>query len=269
MSELGTSVTLTVALCSRPITTPLLVHVASALPTEATVDPAVVVFAGGASWASQTAVIAVTGVRDTDNADGDVPVLVTLTPSGSSEYTGATASIVITNLNIVWPTGSSVSPGVLPMVGGTDVVVHGSGLLSGLLIDIVDVDGNEDGSERRRRRGDGGGADTDSTVTTVTTTTALGDTASFVSPVMAVEGYKTLVLRGSDGGESVWEDPDLFFTADCPQEGMYGRGTECKRCPQGVCVIAGTTRWSAWPDQDHVSHVVHALPCVHYVSDNT
>ena len=94
--ENGTTDTFTVVLTTLP-TAPVTIAVSSSLPTEATVDPVVLDFTVGNWFMPQ--LVTVTGVND-DVADGDIPYLVTLNPSGSAatEY-AALIPVQITGTN--------------------------------------------------------------------------------------------------------------------------------------------------------------------------
>ena len=68
-------------------------------------------------------------------------------------------------------------------------------------------------------------------------------TAYFYPPVgFNYTGYANLTVINPDGGYGVGRDV-IFFSIDCPQPGLIGRGTSCRSCPAGAICPGGNRIW--------------------------
>jgi hypothetical protein len=56
------------------------------------------------------------------------------------------------------------------------------------------------------------------------------------------EGYASLTVMNPDGGVGVERDI-MYFSEDCPQVGLVGRGTSCRQCPSGAFCPGGNRIW--------------------------
>jgi len=55
-------------------------------------------------------------------------------------------------------------------------------------------------------------------------------------------GYANVTVYNPDGGYGMGEDI-IFFSIDCPQPGLIGRGTDCRACPYGGYCPGGNRIW--------------------------
>eukprot|EP00163_Fabomonas_tropica_P033623 TRINITY_DN8938_c0_g1_i3.p1 TRINITY_DN8938_c0_g1~~TRINITY_DN8938_c0_g1_i3.p1 ORF type:complete len:1435 (+),score=383.97 TRINITY_DN8938_c0_g1_i3:211-4515(+) len=90
------------------------------------------------------------------------------------------------------------------------------------------------------------------------------------------EGYRALLLTSASSdavisssedlvlknGKSLREDERVFFTAKCPEEGMFGSGAGCRPCPTGAVCPGGTRAWpmDGYWTPDEASGIVRACP---------
>ncbi|KNC52830.1 uncharacterized protein AMSG_08972 [Thecamonas trahens ATCC 50062] len=65
---------------------------------------------------------------------------------------------------------------------------------------------------------------------------------TLLTPGVTAEGYLAITLTHPLTGTFTSYD-DLFFTNDCPFEGQFGRGLECKSCPDGAFCPGGYRLW--------------------------
>jgi hypothetical protein len=70
------------------------------------------------------------------------------------------------------------------------------------------------------------------------TAAAATQTGTFVlrSPALAAQGYKIVTLQNLNSSTYSERTGLIFYTDDCPEPGMFGRGTDCRECPVGgIC----------------------------------
>ena len=75
------------------------------------------------------------------------------------------------------------------------------------------------------------------------TTVGAYSTALFNTPFgFNYTGYGNITVFNPDGGYGLAQDI-VFFSEDCPQPGLIGRGVDCRQCPEGAYCPGGNRIW--------------------------
>jgi hypothetical protein len=161
------------------------------------------------------------GVPDGIPFDGDADVnLLIDAKSTDTFYDALSLSFVIKNLDIPVPSTKTVSPDVIAMAGGQEVIIVGGGYDEVMQIAYQGA------------------------VETVFRVKGAGDRsrASFISPIGLYKGYAQLKMTNRRGGTNTMEE-EVFITDDCPNRGEYGRGADCNDCPIEAECPGGLRMW--------------------------
>jgi hypothetical protein len=90
------------------------------------------------------------------------------------------------------------------------------------------------------------------------------DSVAFLIPPSASAGYVPITLRNDlGGGQLVTRNDVLFYTDDCPEEGQFGKGLDCKECPEGAECPGGYRLWPKpgyWAPREDAGYVVRCSP---------
>eukprot|EP00698_Gefionella_okellyi_P008903 TRINITY_DN2236_c0_g1_i2.p1 TRINITY_DN2236_c0_g1~~TRINITY_DN2236_c0_g1_i2.p1 ORF type:complete len:2997 (-),score=691.31 TRINITY_DN2236_c0_g1_i2:204-8054(-) len=129
----------------------------------------------------------------------------------------------VRNLDIVWPTIVFVYPTVFPQLGKA-CTIYGTNFVDGLQMWVNDIP------------------------TPNTTVFVSNNEFQAVAPAMndslvnTTGRYYNVTLRNPDGGWLVYDG--LFYTEDCPYEGQFGSGLNCRPCPIGGICPGGQRVWA-------------------------
>lgn len=252
ISEAGTAVGFSSSLGSQPLS-PVTVAVSVSNAAEAAAEPQSLTFTDLTWNIPQTVVIR--GVAD-GVTDGDQALFVNLGPSVSNDprYHGLTsAALHLINRDVLSPSIDSLSPTVLPLEGGV-VSIEGVGFFNGLEIFVGGVPLSPDNT-------------TAGCGVTLNSGYSLFDSSHIVfrAPAREEGGYEVSV-RNPDGSSAGW--PELFYTSNCPAEGIYGIGIACQQCPTGGSCPGGNRiypeagYWSAGPESGRVTKCFPTERCL-------
>eukprot|EP00698_Gefionella_okellyi_P014037 TRINITY_DN3879_c0_g1_i1.p1 TRINITY_DN3879_c0_g1~~TRINITY_DN3879_c0_g1_i1.p1 ORF type:complete len:1021 (-),score=232.67 TRINITY_DN3879_c0_g1_i1:711-3773(-) len=234
VSEVGTSVVVTVRLRSRP-TSDVTVSVTGSDASVA-LSVAQLWFDGASStdwhtWRNVT----VSGRRHGD-ANNRTCELVFQCHAQTQDpmYAGLQTSVQVVNMFALWPVLVSAQPTVLPQLG-INVTVLAYNLTEAVRVFVADL--------------------AISNVTVSPTMSLSGEQAQlmrFQAPLLARTGYVRLQVINSNGA-TVDADGLLYYSADCPYVGMFGVGVACAFCPTGAVCPGGNRMWAAagyWTDSE-------------------
>eukprot|EP00698_Gefionella_okellyi_P020094 TRINITY_DN6270_c0_g1_i1.p1 TRINITY_DN6270_c0_g1~~TRINITY_DN6270_c0_g1_i1.p1 ORF type:complete len:2170 (+),score=469.42 TRINITY_DN6270_c0_g1_i1:81-6590(+) len=194
------------------------------------------------------AVFVLRGVRDDRiTTDRNVSGIVSCT-TADANYNARSFGIAVQNLYINFPTVSSVLPTVFPQIG-TNCTISGAKFITGLQVMV----GNITVATRFVNITSSSLNDTLTTVNATSlnrrllntnNTTAATVTATvlvFETPALNVTDYLNVTMINTDGGTTQYNG--LFYTADCPYEGQFGKGFDCAPCPTGAYCPGGYRMW--------------------------
>lgn len=70
---------------------------------------------------------------------------------------------------------------------------------------------------------------------------------TFLTPAQQTTGYFDMTIINPDGGFFTLAN-EMYYTDDCPFPGQFGKGLECKPCPEGGVCPGG---YRIWPKQGY------------------
>eukprot|EP00698_Gefionella_okellyi_P007641 TRINITY_DN1869_c0_g2_i1.p1 TRINITY_DN1869_c0_g2~~TRINITY_DN1869_c0_g2_i1.p1 ORF type:complete len:2455 (-),score=429.36 TRINITY_DN1869_c0_g2_i1:10699-18063(-) len=207
-NETGLPHRLQLSITSRP-TAPVVFTAVSSVPSQARPTPSSVTITP-ASFRS-TPTITVIGQRDSIHNGNQSFVLTVTTVSADPNYHGQVFPLPGVNLDIYWPNITSMTPRELAQVGGP-TEVFGTEFVPGMSAWITGVEA------------------TNQTVVNATY-------FKMTSPQVNFTGQAQLILVNPDGGKLIY--PTIFVTDNCPFQGQFGYGLDCKPCPVGAYCPGG------------------------------
>eukprot|EP00698_Gefionella_okellyi_P001098 TRINITY_DN1097_c0_g1_i1.p1 TRINITY_DN1097_c0_g1~~TRINITY_DN1097_c0_g1_i1.p1 ORF type:complete len:2798 (+),score=590.51 TRINITY_DN1097_c0_g1_i1:689-9082(+) len=233
VNETGSTDVLWINPSSLPLSA-VTVSVQSLHTNVTTVSPAVLTWSPS-EWQTAKAVT-VTGIRNPSAVYGDRATNVTISVSSGDVMYRQLAPVAVPVLNkaIHWPNVVNLRPLTIALIG-VNISMNGD-FQPGVQVQIAN-----NSCINITREG----------------TTFL----SCVTPPMnASDTYQNLTVMNTDGGVQLLRDA-FFFTNDCPDEGYYGRGLLCERCPAGAYCPGGFRVWptAGWWNENEFSGRVY--PC--------
>eukprot|EP00698_Gefionella_okellyi_P016594 TRINITY_DN4759_c0_g1_i2.p1 TRINITY_DN4759_c0_g1~~TRINITY_DN4759_c0_g1_i2.p1 ORF type:complete len:1246 (+),score=296.69 TRINITY_DN4759_c0_g1_i2:735-4472(+) len=184
-----------------------------------------------------SALVTITGLRNPDhNATNQYCSVIASFVSGDEVYRTATNTLAVVNVDIHWPRAYELSPILMP-VAGRSLTVRAYDALPGIRIFAADVSCTSVALFSNY---------------TVTCNTAARNVSNT---------YQNVSLFNPDGGWQLMVDA-LYYTDDCPFEGYYGRGLDCRPCPEGGYCPGGYRMWplAGWYTFSEYDGAVY--PCV-------
>eukprot|EP00698_Gefionella_okellyi_P015322 TRINITY_DN4320_c0_g3_i1.p1 TRINITY_DN4320_c0_g3~~TRINITY_DN4320_c0_g3_i1.p1 ORF type:complete len:1843 (-),score=404.46 TRINITY_DN4320_c0_g3_i1:432-5939(-) len=235
VSETGSTDSFTVGVTSRPVLPLVLALECSNTLTCAALSVTRLVISH-LNWQLQFAVT-VTGLRNpSHNATDQICSITVRYVSGDAAFADAQFVVTVLNRDVHWPRAFRVSPPVVPLVG-RNITIQAYDPLPGIAIYVA-------GSP------------------CINITFAANFTLFCMSSPVNVppDSYQNISLWNPDGGWQLLIEP-VFFTEDCPYEGLYGRGLQCQTCPEGGYCPGGYRMWPLPGFFTFSEFNAHVYPC--------
>eukprot|EP00163_Fabomonas_tropica_P008489 TRINITY_DN181_c0_g1_i1.p1 TRINITY_DN181_c0_g1~~TRINITY_DN181_c0_g1_i1.p1 ORF type:complete len:3977 (-),score=642.26 TRINITY_DN181_c0_g1_i1:114-12044(-) len=218
---------------------------------EAEVKPAMLTFTP--SDYNQNRVVTVTGIPDyTEDGDRRVLVTCTVVESEDESYAAGTSSALsFLNRHYSYPNVQSLKPSVSSLNGTIITMLLENIDPSATTISIGGIPMEYNVSRSNLRGLRRMGIDVHHPYR-----------YSFHSPLIDQEGYVEVAVSNPNGARTVLKDI-LYYTSDCPIEGMFGRGTACKPCPEGASCPGGfrlIPNVGYWNSEESSGYVVKCEP---------